>query len=137
MKHEEELLVNDYYTVSVIFDLNATNCLYTYKVDNSIDLEIDDYVVVKTDTVLKVVQVREVHEAAQIDYSSNYQYKYIIDKVNLTTYNRLIERSNTIKKILEKSKRNTLKSTLVSQFREGLNIGDVKALEDAGVKQNS
>ena len=37
MKHEEELLVNDYYTVSVIFDLNATNCLYTYKVDNSID----------------------------------------------------------------------------------------------------
>ena len=83
MKHVE----NDYYTVGVVIDEYAPNCLYTYKVDNSIKVKIDDYVVVKTDTGFKVVQVQKVRKPAQID--NDYAYKYIVDKVDLTFYNTL------------------------------------------------
>ncbi len=91
MKHKE----NNYYTVGVVIDEYAPNCLYTYKVDNSIKIKIDDYVVIKTDMVFtdmgfKVVQVQKVYKPAQID--NDYAYKYIVDKVDLTLYNTLIKR---------------------------------------------
>ena len=126
--HEEELLLDDYYTVGVIFSSDATSKPYTYKVDNSLDLQVDDLVVVVANDQYKLVKVVKRHETNQVDFASNYVYKYVIDKVDFTRYDELKERSKKIRQTLDESKRRTLKTTLVTQFKEGLDEEGKKML---------
>lgn len=133
-KHEEELILSDYYTVGVVFSNEPTSKQYTYKVDKSMELKEEDLVVILADGQFKIVRVRSIHAEPNIDFSSNVDYKYIVDKVDLTVYNKLQARSKEIKKTLDESKRRTLKKTLTEQFAEGLGKDDVKALENAGVE---
>jgi len=135
--HEEELLLNDYYTVGVVFSNETLAKQYTYKVDNKIELEAEDLVVILADTQFKIVRVRIVHDEPNINFASSVSYKYIVDKVDLTIYNELNKRSKQIKKTLDESKRRTLKKTMVENFKEGLGNDDIKALTASGVDTKS
>jgi len=127
-KHQEELLLDDYYTVGIIFSTEATAKRYTYKVDKSMSVEEDDYVVVLADGEYKVVKIAEVHDEIQIDFNTNFAYKYIIDKIDFSTYEKLKERSIVIAKTLTESSRRQLKSELVTNLIEDLDDDAVKKL---------
>jgi len=129
--HQEELLLNDYYTIGVAFSTEATSMLYTYKVDKSMKVEEEDFVVVVANGEYKIVQVKEVHEENQIDFNTNFSYKYIINKIDFTTYNKLKERSQIITKTLTESKRRKLKSELLENLTEGLDKDEVKKLSES------
>jgi len=130
-KHQEELLLNDYYTIGVAFSTEATAMFYTYKVDKSMKIEEEDFVVVIANGEYKIVQVKEVHEENQIDFNTNFSYKYIINKIDFTTYNKLKERSQVIAKTLTESKRRKLKSELLDNLTEGLDKDEVKKLSES------
>jgi len=127
-KHNEELLLSDYYTIGVIFSEEATARKYTYKVDKSMKVEKEDFVVVLADGQYKIVKVAEVHEESQIDFSTNFSYKYIIDVLDFTTYEKLKERSKNIAKVLVESKRKKLKSEMLDSLTTDMNETEIKAL---------
>jgi len=69
----------EYYTISVTFD-PSSNKNYTYKVPNSLKLEVLNYIVVAAPG-LKVVQVTAIHEEKQD--IGDFEYKFIKGTVTL------------------------------------------------------
>lgn len=130
-KHQEELLLNDYYTIGIQFSTEPTSKAYTYKVDKSMTLEVEDFVVVLADGEYKIVRVAEVHEDSQIDFNNNYEYKYIIDKVDFTTYRKLQERSKTIAKTLAEAARRKLKGEMLESLTNDANEEEIKKLTES------
>lgn len=61
----------------------ATGRKYTFKADTSLNLKIGDYALVHANSELQIVQITEVHTCPQIDPTASYQYKWVVDKVNL------------------------------------------------------
>ena len=127
-KHQEELLLNDYYTIGVVFSSDVTAKQYTYKVDKSMKVEEEDYVVVLADGQYKIVMVASIHEENQIDFNTNFAYKYIVDVLDFTTYDKLKERSKIISKTLTESNRRKLKSELLENLTDGLDKKTIKKL---------
>lgn len=56
---------------------------YTYKVQPGMQLKPKDRVVVQCGATQKVAEVVEVHTTAQIDPEANFEYKWIIQKIDL------------------------------------------------------
>jgi hypothetical protein len=88
-KHMIHALQNNYYTISVAF-LEGGGGAYTYKVPNEIELEVEDRVVVYSHD-FKIARVLAVHEVADIDFNSNYDYKWIAGKVDAQAYLERVE----------------------------------------------
>lgn len=78
---------NSFYTISVFFD--DSRRLYTYKVKKSVELKVGDLVAVCRDKNINNVSlchVAEIHEEIQIDFDSNIDYKWIIQKIDFDSY---------------------------------------------------
>lgn len=71
---------------------------YTYKVQPGVTLEVDDYVVVQCGNTVNVGKVTEVDEFADIDLESGFDYKWVIQKVNLSPVKALVEEEKQIAK---------------------------------------
>lgn len=93
--HIASLLQTGYYTVGVMFleDRNpeAQRKIYTYKVPNTVKLEVNDRVIVKVVDDLKLVKVMEIHPEPQIDLNSKVPYKWIVQKVDVEGHTKLME----------------------------------------------
>lgn len=64
----------------------ASAYAYTFKADRSLELKIGDYALVHANNELKIVQICEVHDQPQLDPDASYQYKWLVDKVNLAGF---------------------------------------------------
>lgn len=125
--HAVELLTDDYYTVGVVF--NGCSKSYTFKVDNSIELEESDMVVVFALSRFTVATVLEVHKEQQIDFDADYQYSYIVQKVDTELFDKLNERSTKIRTALTELSRRKLKRELLEEFTGSLDEDGIKKLE--------
>ena len=77
----------DFYCVKVEFD--PLSKLYTYKVHNSIDLEEDDIVIVENNGRYSFARVVRIGGRDFIDPNAIFEYKYIVQKLDLTLYDAL------------------------------------------------
>lgn len=83
------------YAVNVIYQNQSDNTrLWTYKVDDSISLAKEDKVVVPVleDFIFKVATVVEVIKEPQL--KSNIDYRWVAQKLDLTTYNKRLAVKN-------------------------------------------
>ena len=80
--------MTDCKTVGVQFNnTHSDNTVYTFK--TTLDFEVGDSAVVFSQGKLKIVHICEVHKIPQIDANSNTQYEWIVQKVDMSEYERL------------------------------------------------
>lgn len=92
------LLQKDFYTIGVKFDGAQ---VYTYKVPNKVKLEVGDYVVTKSPAAgFGIAKVVRVDVVAQIDPHANYEYKWIVQKVERDAYDAQVKLESELKKEL-------------------------------------
>lgn len=81
------LLQGIYTTVDVRFENPGK--LYTYK--TRLSLIRGDKVVVFARDIFQVVEVVNVHTAPKIDYAATFEYKWIVQKLDTSTYDKVLE----------------------------------------------
>jgi hypothetical protein len=84
------LLQEGYTTITARFGTSAKD--YTYRAPLSMALAVGDKVVVDAPSGLSVVTVSAVHEAPEIDVNSPFNIKWVVSKVDMTTYNEQTRR---------------------------------------------
>lgn len=108
MKHDIDFLQQHYTTVKAIFpktlsiqtliEQNLTRILheqkaeafheYSYKAETALGLVAGDLAVVHAKDGLAIVQITQVDATPQIDPNANFNYKWVLDKVDLTAFKR-------------------------------------------------
>lgn len=81
------LLQGVYTTVDVRFENPGK--LYTYK--TRIPFKRGDNAIVDVRGVLKLVEVVNVHHTPKIDYAATFEYQWIVQKVDTTAYEKVLE----------------------------------------------
>lgn len=123
------ILMDNCKTVSVIF--NSDSKMYTYKTTE--DFKVDDFAIVPP-TVEgrppRIVTVIEVHSVPRLDPNAQFDYKWVIGKVDFTDYNQLLSLENTVGDTLRglehKAIRDKTKAMLAEEY--GLNKTQLKHL---------
>jgi len=76
--------------VSCKFFGDTASRAYTYKAAKALGLAVGDLAVVHTansNVGFKVVEVVAIN--VEVDYSATFEYKWVVDKVDLTSYNKM------------------------------------------------
>ena len=110
INHLVSAFQKSYTTIKVVFnngaDFNIENDFlpdrndkrYTYKCLNSFHPKVGDIFIVHTlDAELKCVTVTEVHLSPQIDFDSDINYKWVVDKVDSSMYDGVMESEKELK----------------------------------------
>lgn len=98
--HLPNAVRQDYYTVRVTFKSGSGQ--YTFKVHDSIALEMGDQVVVQTKYGSSVADVLFVDDIPQINYDAPFEYSWVVQKVDRTQYDKLTEQD---RKIIDEGKK--------------------------------
>lgn len=100
---------------------------YTFK--TAIDVEVNDLVVVPHDkNGLAICQVVEVHKEPELDLDAPYDYKWVIDKIDLTTYQHLLKAEQKGLEGLRKLEVQKRKADILEGLK-GLHGDSLEALE--------
>jgi hypothetical protein len=95
-KNAVALVRNDTKTVEVEHD--GSEKTYTYV--TTFDLQPDDMIVVKNIRGLALGKVKAVHERLEIQPNASITYAYVVAKIDMGPYNRLLEENAQIEKVL-------------------------------------
>ena len=108
--------LQDFNTVGVRF--TDTNKVYTYK--TSEDFTEGDHAVVCPSGILKIVQIVRVDDTPQIDFGSNVEYKWIVQRVSTVTYDTILDQEEQmaiqLRKTIANSKRKEVKEALLAEI---------------------
>lgn len=103
---------------------------YTYR--TFLDLSAEDMVVVNANNQLKVVQVVEVLDPNEVDWSLiNFEIKWVVDVVDFTQYRQCIDCTNKIQSTLTKAAGTKLRSEYLATLEAQIGteaIAEVKGL---------
>ena len=125
------LLIEDLKTVKVAFqqEFDIENQKhYTYKTIE--DFEIGDFAVVKVKGILKIVKIASIDEVCDLNHSSNIEYKWIIKKIDLSEYERLIDIEKQFKDKLKKIEQKKLRNKAKIFLSESLGVEDQSYIND-------
>lgn len=123
-KHIVHLLQQGYVTIHVQFSFTSSNNprFYTYKAKHPI--AVGDYVIVETGTnnpcKLFTAVVMKVDDFADIDTHSDIDYKWIVQKVDMTEYNKIKNQEKEFLdslKVIEKIK---VRNNVLNDFKKHL-----------------
>ena len=121
-KHLLALLQSDYTTIEVTFDQNGKR--YTYKTRLSEGIQEGDAVVVDSPSQgLVVVQVVAVHKVPKIDIDAPFTYKWIVQRVDRSSYDRTLEQEAKFADMMFEVERVRQRELLLQQFKENLPEG--------------
>tara|TARA_R110000772_G_scaffold16184_12_gene46272 strand:+ start:298 stop:735 length:438 start_codon:yes stop_codon:yes gene_type:complete len=139
-RHIVSLLQDNYTTVKVEFTTNAA-LTYTYKVLQSDNYQVGDSAIIETEgtpSKLKVVSIIEVHDVPKIDTDADFDYKWVVQKVDRTQYDTIVENEGKFLLAMQDVERTKKKAEIKDHFI-GL-LGDdteaVKLLETAVIDLN-
>jgi len=77
--------MTNYYTIAVVFDKSDSAKHYTYKVDNTMKVVVDDIVIVNVGDKYKFCLVM----AINVKLKSSITYKYIVNVLDTTKYDEI------------------------------------------------
>lgn len=129
--HVVELMLENFYTVGINFKNSSK--IYTYKVAKDIELEVEDLVIVETNSGMEIVTVQRVDEGMNIDLASDIKYKFIVQKIDLTKYQEMCDTDNNVASVLAQNAAQKQKEELLARYVTDLTDEQVKLLEDCGV----
>lgn len=75
---------------------------YSYKVDTRLNLVKGDLAVVHANNGLSIVQISQVDETPQLDPKANFNYKWVVDKIDLTGFKARLDEEQALKQLLAK-----------------------------------
>lgn len=115
MKHKQliTLLQENYTTVGAEFPTSPGR-VYTYKTDIK-DLKVGDLAVVKVKEEFNIVKIVRVDKTPQIDVKANYEYKWLIQKVNVEAYDERLKVEDEVLQTLGDIEREQQRSALVDE----------------------
>lgn len=119
------MMIENLKTIAVKFP--ATERYYTYKTID--DFEIGDFVIVKTQNKLQVVEVVEVHKVPQIDVDSNIKYQWIVQKVDTTSYDEMTLREDKFAEHLLEIQQKAIRANASRMLAEKLGVEESDLLE--------
>lgn len=76
--------------------------VYTFKADASMNIAVGDWVLVDASGRPKVVRVVEVHDYPQIDAEMPFTYRWVIQKIDFSGYQRRVLEDKYLAKILDR-----------------------------------
>lgn len=117
--------LQEFNTVSVRF--SDTSKTYTYKTKEN--FEAGDKAIVNPNGMLKVVTVIDVHETPQIDFGSNIEYKWIVQKVDTRAYEAILAQEEAIAVELRKSIAAKKRKEVKQELLESLGYQEVSKLQ--------
>ena len=100
----------------------------TYHYKTILDLAVGDNVVVDTPSGMQVVRVYEVLTADQVDLSA-YTYKWVVQKVDVTQYNELLDKETQLLNLIRAKQREHAAKAALNAF-----IGDTDEATQQQVK---
>lgn len=131
--HIVSLLQTGYTTVQIVFAAATernqeprweTHRNYTYKAKLSAGISVDDLVVVHAPFGFKIVKVVAVHDFPQIDTDVDFEYKWIVQKLDTTEYEATVEAETQFKRSLQDIERRkqaqSVVESLTSQYSDPL-----------------
>jgi D-alanyl-D-alanine carboxypeptidase len=157
-KHLYSLLDTSFSTINVVFprdeaaaeagnaavrkrfndDSLANNAprTFVYKAPKSADVSEGDHVIVNTARGLVVVKVASVDDTPQIDVDADYDYKWIVQKVDLAAYDARVQREGNFVNVMRDVERVRQREALVADMREHLPEGsEARRLFDSATRQ--
>lgn len=112
---QDHLLLQDFITVSAVFcadvsidtllddnwlDNELNSLTYTFKATASMGLAVGDLAVAHARDKLAIVAITDVHDVPQIDPNANFDYKWLIQKIDLTDYKNNLAQDQAYKVLM-------------------------------------
>lgn len=114
-KHLLSLIQTGYHTVEVTFDKAGNGQRYTYK--SNIHVHPGDVVVVDTPrSGLTVAWVADVHVTPKIDSSAAFEYKWIVDRVDVEGYDAIMRREKQINTVIHDMERKAQRANVIDKI---------------------
>ena len=101
--------------VSVSF-MDGQTKTYTYK--TTLDLAVDDLVVVESPTGFKIVKVVSVLEFHEVNFDVHYEYKWVVSRVDLEYYNECVNVEKEVRKQANKLAYEETRAKLTEQLKD-------------------
>jgi len=114
-KHLITLLQDNYTTVKAVFAGGEKE--YTFKSD--IDFEDDDLAVVHVNGIFKIVRIVSTDGIPDIDLDAEFEYKWIVQKIDRTEYHRKMELEKEAHHKLMMLEKASQRERLLMAFKEG------------------
>lgn len=130
------LAMSDYYTVMVAFDLRPLDSvdpndlpqLYTYLVNERLNLATGDIVVVPSKTAFNLARVYAVDNPPDLNMDTADQMRWVVDRVEFGLYEEMIARDNALQDVIAQAEQQRVRAQLQAQLKD--TIGE-SALEAA------
>ena len=121
-------------TIGCVYD--RTSQEYTYKVTHdqlrqlhAIEDADDRYVVVQTPSKLKIVKAISLHDVSQIDLDAPYEYKWIVQVVDIQTHKHLCNADTKALALMQANEREKyIKDFMETQSLSDETIKEIKSL---------
>lgn len=129
------LAMSDYYTVMVAFDLkpldsvdpNALPQLYTYLVNERLNLAAGDIVVVPSKTSFNLARVYAVDNPPDLNMDTADQMRWVVDRVEFGLYEEMIVRDNALQDVIAQTEQRRVRAQLQEQLKDTLGAGALEA----------
>jgi hypothetical protein len=133
--HLLTLLQEGYTTISVVYS-KADARSYTYKASTAMNLQPGDRVVVPANEEMKVAHVTAVHAEPQIDFTAPYALKWVVQRVDMTEYDRqCAAEAAALAELTRAQQRRAQEEALRTLFGDGMGkLAEIKALLNGGGK---
>lgn len=111
------LLQQNYTTVSAVYlnDMEIEEILslaqgeiisdyyreYTFKANLDLQLEVGDFAIVHSRNTLQVVQITKIDVQPNLDFNASFQYKWVIDKVNIQAFKQRMQEQKQLEMLLK------------------------------------
>lgn len=129
------LTMSDYYTVMVAFDLkpldsvdpNALPQLYTYLVNERLNLAAGDIVVVPSKTSFNLARVYAVDNPPDLNMDTADQMRWVVDRVEFGLYEEMSARDNALQDVIAQAEQQRVRAQLQEQLKDTIGAGALEA----------
>lgn len=133
--HILSLMQTGFTTIGVVYEVDSSTATaverarnrstrekeYTYKALESDNLQVGDLVLVDSPSSgMRVVQVVRVDPKPRIDLKASFPYKWIVQKVDMTRYNNILEQEEKFQDALLEVERVRQREEVLRSFEETL-----------------
>lgn len=141
IRHMLAFLQDNYTTVSVKF-LNDIGIIsgskdYTYKVLLEDNIKEGDTCVVDVSGVKKLVVVTAVHSTPKIDPSAQYDFKWIVQRIDTSRYDQQVAVEEKVRDMFFEIERENQRKKFVDEFKTGLEGRPLELFNEAVALINS
>lgn len=97
---EDNIGINDIINNTNNTELDYKGFYYTFKAEIDSDFKVGDYAVVHARNELKIVRIVQIHDAPKIDMNANFEYKWVVQKIDFGVFKERHQEQKRIETLL-------------------------------------